>query len=100
MFQPHLYSRTKLLFNEFARGFSDADTIIVAPIYAAREKNDPRVSMLALAAAIRKTGKDARAFKNFEEINKFLKSKIGKKDVVFTMGAGDVYRVGEMLMRS
>ncbi len=97
VFQPHLFSRTKILMNEFAGSFKDADKIILAPIYAAREKNDGSINSEMLAEKIRKHGKTVSALENFEKIVDYLKANTGKDDVIITMGAGDIYKVGEKL---
>jgi UDP-N-acetylmuramate--alanine ligase len=91
IFQPHLYSRTKLLLNDFAKSFGDADNVIVAPIYAAREKTDPSISNEKRA--------DAVALANFETIEDHIKNSIRKDDMIITMGAGDVFKIGEALVK-
>jgi UDP-N-acetylmuramate--alanine ligase len=99
VFQPHLFSRTKLLFADFTNAFSDADVVLLAPIYAAREVFDPSVTSEALALAIGKTGKEAFALDSFGAIIDQLSSMLSKDTVVLTIGAGDVYQVGEQLLR-
>jgi len=74
VFQPHLYSRTKLLLNDFATAFSDADEVLIAPIYAAREKLDASITSEMLAQKIKNT--HARAFDNFSDIEMYLAEKI------------------------
>lgn len=96
LFHPHLYSRTKVLFNDFAASFSDADEVFVLPIYAAREKMDPSVSSEQLALAIQKQGVQARPAGTFEGAAEILKHK-GSDILIITMGAGDVYKVAEKL---
>ena len=97
-FQPHLYSRTKLLLNDMAQSFKDADDILVAPIYAAREKNDPNISSQILAEEIKKNGSNARAYSDFSEIEQYLKDNTQKSDIIITMGAGDIYKIAENLI--
>lgn len=97
-FQPHLFSRTKILLNDFAKSFEDAAEIIVAPIYAAREKKDKTVSSEVLTEKIKMRGKSVLALENFEKIVDYLKTNSGKNDIIITMGAGDVYKVGERLI--
>ncbi|MBI3019985.1 MAG: UDP-N-acetylmuramate--L-alanine ligase [Parcubacteria group bacterium] len=109
-FQPHLYSRTKLLFEEFAASFGDADEVFLAPIYAAREPHDSSVSLKTLAQKIAENGttahvsseasaKDGSA-NNFEEIASILNApRYGKDHLLITMGAGDVFKVGEFLIK-
>ncbi|OGY64578.1 MAG: hypothetical protein A3I89_02675 [Candidatus Harrisonbacteria bacterium RIFCSPLOWO2_02_FULL_41_11] len=94
VFQPHLYSRTKLLMNDFAKSFNDADAVIVMDIYAAREKNDG-TSSADLVKKTQKYHKNARYAENFSKAAKILIAETKKGDLVITMGAGDVYKIGE-----
>ncbi len=98
VFQPHLFSRTKILLNDFAKSFKEADKIIIAPIYAAREKKDKSINSGILAEKMRKNKKPALALENFEEIVDYLIANTGKNDIIITMGAGDIYKVGEKLI--
>ncbi len=93
VFQPHLYSRTKLLLDDFARAFGDADEVILAPIYAAREPFDPSITSEILAEKI-----GARALADFESVEKHLRDNLREGDIIITMGAGDIYKVGENLV--
>lgn len=99
VFQPHLYSRTKLLIKDFAKSFGDADYVIVADIYAAREKEDKRINGKKLAQAIKKHNPNTRYIKSFNAIEKFLRKSARKGDVVITMGAGDIFKAGENLLK-
>lgn len=96
VFQPHTYSRTKGLFDGFVSAFSDADEVIFADIFAAREQNTFGVSSAMLAE---KT-KNARYFDSFEKIAAYLREAAKPGDLVITMGAGDVRRVGDLLLRN
>ncbi len=98
VYQPHLYSRTKSLLNDFAQAFADADEVIVAPIYAARETPDPEISSEILADKIRAHNPNVHAGANFAEIENYLRDTITENDLVVTMGAGDVYKIGERLL--
>lgn len=98
-FHPHLYSRTKALMADFAAAFADADDVVIAPIFAARETPDPSVTSEVLAEKIRAHGKTARALDLFEDIEKYLRANSASGDIVITMGAGDIYKVGEALVR-
>lgn len=100
VFHPHLYSRTKLLFKDFAASFSDADEVLIAPIYAAREKDDPKVNAVALAEAVRENGKKATGFQDLPSITDYLRQHTSRGDVVFTIGAGDIYKVAEEFVTS
>ncbi len=95
VFQPHLFSRTKLLLNEFAVSFTDADEVILAPIFPAREVFDPSISSDILAERI---GSTAKSFPDFISIISHLKSKLGPNDILITMGAGEQYKIGESLL--
>jgi UDP-N-acetylmuramate--alanine ligase len=96
-FHPHLYSRTRDLLNEFAVAFADADKVFIAPIYAAREVDDGSISSEILAERIRATGVDAQALDSFEAIEQAL-SAAGPGDTIMTMGAGDIYKVADLLV--
>jgi len=95
-FQPHLYSRTKILLNDFVTAFGDADEILVAPIFAAREKFDPSITSEILVDKINNT--KALSFKNFVDIENYLLENLKKDDVLITIGAGDIYKIGESLL--
>jgi len=96
-FHPHLYSRTRDLLDEFATAFADADTVFIAPIYAAREEDDGTISSELLAERIRATGARATALPSFEAIEQALAA-AGPGDVIMTMGAGDIYKVADALV--
>ncbi len=93
VFQPHLYSRTKLLFKEFAESFGDADEVLILPIYAAREPVDKTISSRRLASAI----PQAIYVPNIAAAAKRLAQTTGPEDLILTLGAGDVFVLGEKL---
>lgn len=97
VFHPHLYSRTNLLFNDFANAFGDADEVVLAPIYAAREEDDGSITSEMLAEAIRKTGKHAIALPDFEKITEMLIERSDSNTIIITMGAGDIFKVADEL---
>ncbi len=99
VFHPHLYSRTKSLFKDFSEAFADADTAIIAPIYAAREENDPTISNSILAADTKTRCGHAQAIDSFEEIGQALRHVAGAGDIIITMGAGDIYKVAETIVQ-
>lgn len=100
VFQPHLYSRTKALFDDFAKCFTGADEIIILPIYFAREDPDPSISSNKLAEAICQQGEKAIAFTDFELAIEFLKGRtFGEKDVFVTMGAGEAFKVADQIFQ-
>ena len=97
VFQPHLYSRTRLLIDDFAKSFDDADEVLFLPIYAAREPFDGSIKSEMLAEKI---GDKAMSFLNFSDIENHLKNSLKESDILITMGAGDVYKVGEHLLQA
>ncbi|MDD6305885.1 MAG: UDP-N-acetylmuramate--L-alanine ligase [Clostridiales bacterium] len=98
VFQPHTYSRTKAFLNDFADVLSLADMVVLADIYAAREKNTYGISSKDLLEQLKKTGTDCHYFPSFEEIEKFLLKNCMNGDLLITMGAGDIVTVGEHLL--
>ncbi|MCI8609386.1 MAG: UDP-N-acetylmuramate--L-alanine ligase [Firmicutes bacterium] len=100
LFQPHTYTRTMALFDEFAEAFDKTDKLILAEIYAAREKNIYKISSAQLAEKIQKSHPDKEVLfmDSFEEIAKYVHEKAQSGDMVITMGAGDIYKVGEMIL--
>ena len=96
LFQPHLYSRTKALFDDFAKSFKLADQVLLLPIYFAREDKDESISSEKLAEAITLAGDKAQAFASFELAENYAKAlNLGEKDVFVTMGAGEAYKVAD-----
>lgn len=100
LFQPHTYTRTLALFDEFADAFAHADKLVMAEIYAAREKNIYKISSKELVQEIKRKypNKEAYYFKTFEDIADFVYNNAEPGDLVLTMGAGDIYKVGEMIL--
>lgn len=98
VFQPHTYTRTKALFDEFKTAFIDADVAIFADIYAAREPFDPSINSKMLSDATQEMGTKSFYFENFEKIEDFLIKELKKDDVLFTIGAGNAYTIGEALI--
>ncbi len=100
LFQPHTYTRTLALFDEFAESFDEADKIVMAEIYAAREKNIYKISSRELVNEIKRvhSEKDIYYFSNFDEIASFVINNARSGDLVITMGAGDIYKVAEMIL--
>jgi len=99
VFQPHTYTRTKIFMNEFAAALSLADHIVLADIYAARETDTLGISSLNLKNAIEEKGHECFYFPSFEEIEKFLLENCINGDLLITMGAGDVLKIGENLLK-
>ena len=98
IFQPHTYSRTKTLLDDFANALINFDHIIVLDIYAAREKNIYNISSKDLVDKINSLGKNAKYISDFNECVKYVKNNIEKNDIVITLGAGTVTEIGPMLV--
>jgi UDP-N-acetylmuramate--alanine ligase len=98
LFQPHRYSRTADLMDEFARSFNNADVLMLTDIYAASEDPLPGVSSEALVEAVQRYGhKDARHVGSVEDATRALLEEVKPGDMVITLGAGNVYRVSDAL---
>jgi UDP-N-acetylmuramate--alanine ligase len=93
VFQPHTYSRTRALLPEFAAAFDDADRVIVTAIYAAREANSLGVSADDLVRNMSHPW--VEHIPNRSEVGSWVRDQLEPRDVLITMGAGDVWRVGE-----
>ncbi len=100
VFQPHTFTRTKLLLDSFAESFIESDTVLITDIYAAREKDYGDIHSKTLRNAIHKHNKNAYYMENFDCVVEFLKDNLQENDIVVTMGAGDVYKIGEMLLET
>jgi len=98
VFQPHTYTRTKSLLNDFSISFSNADTVILTDIYAAREKSRDDIHSNMLAEKIKNEGTDVLYIPEFETIVKYPQNNASPGDLIITMGAGDIYKVGEMFI--
>ena len=98
VFQPHTYTRTKALLPEFAQALSLADHVVLADIYAARETDTLGISSKTLQAEIQKLGGCCEYFSSFDAIENFLLEKCEPDDLLITMGAGDVFKIGENLL--
>jgi UDP-N-acetylmuramate--alanine ligase len=98
IWQPHTYSRIKTLKTEFMDAFGMADHVIVLPVYAAREQDTLGVASEDLASEL--THVDARYAASFEVAVATLCRHLLPGDVVITLGAGDSYRISEMLLRT
>ena len=98
VFQPHTYTRTKALLPEFAEALALADKVVLAKIYPARETDDLGISSDTLRGELEKLGKEAWYFPTFDEIENFLLQHCQPGDLLITMGAGDVVKIGESLL--
>lgn len=101
VFQPHLYSRTKDFYPEFGKAFFNSDILIVTDIYPAREEPIPGVSGELVAEAAKKSGhKQVFYVPKTTDVATFLKKLLKKEDLVITLGAGDIYKVGQELLNN
>ena len=100
LFQPHTYTRTLALHDDFAKALEKADKIVMAEIYAAREKNTKQITSKTIATEIKNINpaKETFFFKEFEDIANFVLNNAEADDLVITMGAGDIYKVGERIL--
>ncbi len=94
IFQPHTYSRTKALLDDFAAELRKADIVLLAEIYSARETDTLGISSKDLADRI----PGALVFDDFDSMAKEISQLIRPGDIVLTVGAGNIYRVGEKLL--
>ena len=98
IFQPHTYSRTKNLLDDFANALLNFDHVIILDIYAAREKNTYNISSKDLVEHLHSLGKNALYIPDFEECTSYIKENVHKNDIVLTLGAGTVTNIGPMLV--
>ena len=100
IFQPHTYSRTKNLLNDFAQALSGFNNIIVTDIYAARESDTLGVSSQDLVNLINRVQKHAIYMSDFNEIAKYIRDRVMPNDIVITLGAGTVTNIGSMILNN
>ena len=100
VFQPHQHSRTRFLLEDFASSFAAADEVIVPEIYFVRdsEAERGRVSAIDLVDRIVQNGQRARHLSHFYQIASYLKAAAGPGDLIVTMGAGNVWEIGQRLI--
>ena len=98
IFQPHTYSRTKLLLEDFSKALLNYDNIIILDIYAARETNTYNISSKDLVEKINTLGKNAIHISDFKDIVEYIKNHAQSTDIVLTLGAGTVTEIGPMLV--
>ena len=99
IFQPHTYTRTKALLNDFAKVFLDCDNILITDIYAAREKNPGDISSKDLVEKIKDLGKDCIYMSNFNDIVEHITKNAECNDIIVTVGAGTVTEIGPMILK-
>ncbi len=99
LFQPHRYTRTQALAEQFGRCFDEAEAVMVADIYPAGEAVIPGVTSDLIVAAIKRHGHaDASYAASFDEMIDAVAGRIEPGDIVLTLGAGDIYKAGERLL--
>ncbi|WP_407313789.1 UDP-N-acetylmuramate--L-alanine ligase [Desulfosporosinus sp. SB140] len=95
VFQPHTFSRTEKLLQEFSQAFQSADEVVIADVFAsAREQGHQTISALTLAELIQEQGIQARYIGTLDDIKLYLAQTLAPEDLVLTLGAGDIYKVG------
>ena len=98
VFQPHTYTRTKALMDDFARALAEADQVVLADIFPARETDNLGISSADLAEKIEQLGTKVHYLPSFDDIETFLLENCVNGDLLITMGAGDIVKVGEKLL--
>ncbi|MGI5998490.1 MAG: UDP-N-acetylmuramate--L-alanine ligase, partial [Lutispora sp.] len=98
IFQPHTYTRTKLLFKEFASSFKEADHVIITDIYAAREKDTGEVHSRDLAEEANRISNNVIYMKEFDDIADYVVKNVNPGDIVMTVGAGSITKLGPMIL--
>lgn len=99
VFQPHTYSRTKLLLDDFATVLTNFDNIIITDIYAARETNTYNISSEDLVDKIKSLGKEAIYISSFDDIAKYIRERACPNDIILTVGAGTITELGKKILR-
>ncbi len=100
VFQPHTYTRTLTLMNDFTNAFTDADQVIITDIYAAREKDNGKVHSKDLVKKIHHSGYEAQYISNFDDIASYVLKNADEGDIVITMGAGSIDQLGDVILKS
>lgn len=100
VFQPHTYTRTNAFLEAFGLSLSKADGIIVTDIYAAREKDDKSVHARDVVDQIKRFNENAYYIEDFDKVQTFIQEKVVQKDLLITMGAGNVYQIGDSLLNN
>ena len=100
VFQPHTYTRTKTLFDEFTTCFDNIDELLLMDIYAAREKDTGLVSSEDLGDALRARGVKCINVHSHQEAAEYFKNKVLENDIVLTIGAGDVVKVADIILKN
>ncbi len=99
IFQPHTFSRTKTLLSDFASSFGGADRLVITDIYAAREDDLGQVHSSELTKLVKEEGVDVKYISSFEDVALHVANLAEPGDLILTMGAGDVYRIGDLVAK-
>ena len=99
IFQPHTYTRTASLFDEFANTFTDVNNVILTDIYASREIDTGLVSSKQLAEAVNAVSGNCEYISNFDDIAEYLKANVTENDIILTVGAGNITKLSEQLIK-
>ncbi|MFV0440413.1 MAG: UDP-N-acetylmuramate--L-alanine ligase [Lachnospirales bacterium] len=98
VFQPHTFSRTISLFDDFSKAFYDASEIILVDIFPARETDEGIINSEKLVEEINKNSYNSKYEESFESCLSYLEKKVERGDIILTIGAGDVYKIGESFL--
>lgn len=98
VFEPHEFSRTKALLDGFSVAFDGSDEIIITDIYPAREEFDPSIHSRDLVEKLVERGLNAKYISTFEEVVDYLNGRVGEKDLILTLGAGNAHELANMLV--
>lgn len=98
IFQPHTYTRTKLLFKDFTHSFKEADHVIITDIYAAREKDTGEIHSRDLAEEANRVSGNVTYMKEFDDIANYVAKNAKPEDMVMTVGAGSITNLGPMIL--
>ena len=99
IFQPHTFSRTKALLSDFSSSFGKADRVVITDIYAAREEDSGQVHSNELANLVKEEGVDVKYISSFEDAAQHVAGIAEPGDLIITMGAGDVYIIGDLIAK-
>jgi UDP-N-acetylmuramate--alanine ligase len=100
VFQPHRYTRTQFLREEFGSSFQEADVVIVTEIYSAGEQPIAGVTADLIVQALKRNGKEVVFLRQLDEVVDYLKAQVRRGDLVLTIGAGNVWTVGQSLAKA
>ncbi len=99
IFQPHTYSRTKSLLKDFSESFVECTKAVFIDIYSAREPFDPTVSSKGLSELVNEYSKNGVYADSFESAKQYVLDNAKKGDIILTVGAGDVFKIGEDIVK-